>query len=347
MKRCFAMLLLLPGLATGQASPVLVLKNSIPMANVNGRMDHLGVDVKGQRLFATAFDNHTLEVIDLKAGQQVHTIANLEQPQSVFYDASTNHLFVPSGDDGTVKIFDGSTFHLLQTANLSSDADNIRYDARSKRIVVGFGGEKFLFGKVVRGKGDGGLALLDSTGKKTGEIAVDAHPESFQLEKSGTRVFVNVPDRHEIQVADLAKGGVLAHWPVSCTDNFPMTLDEAHHRLFVSCRMPTSLMVFDTESGKAVASLDTASSDDIFYDANKGRVYVLGQAIESGVRGAVGPGSIDVFQQNDPDHYTKIANVPTGWGAWTGFFVAEWGELFVAARRQGEQSAEILVYETR
>jgi hypothetical protein len=74
---------------------------------------------------------------------------------------------------------------------------------------------------------------------------------------------------------------------------------------------------------------------------------VLGQAIESGVRGAVGPGYIDVFQQNDADHYSKIANVPTGWGAWTGFFVAEWGELFVAARRKGDQSAEILVYEAK
>lgn len=352
MRRRFAILLLFPALimpvlAMGQASPVLVLKSRIPLANVSGRMDHLGVDVKGQRLFATAFENHTLEVIDLKSGRQAHTIADLQQPQSVFYDASTNHLFVPSGDDGTVKIFDGSTFQLLQTVTLASDADNIRYDARSKRVLVGFGGEKFLFGKVVRGKGDGGLALLDSTGKKTGEIAVDAHPESFQLEKSRTRVFVNVPDRHEIQVADLAKGSVLAHWPVSCTDNFPMTLDETHHRLFVSCRIPPSLSVFDTESGKSVASLDAGSSDDIFYDASKGRVYVLGQAIESGVRGAVGPGSIDVFQQDDADHYSKIANVPTGWGAWTGFFVAEWGELFVAARRQGEQSAEILVYETK
>ena len=38
---------------------------------------------------------------------------------------------------------------------------------------------------------------------------------------------------------------------------------------------------------------------------------------------------------------------PTGPGAWTGFFVPEWGKLFVSARREGEHSAEILVYETR
>jgi len=333
--------------AMSQAPPVLVLQTRIAMANVNGRMDHLGVDVKGQRLFAAAFDNHTLEVIDLKAGRRVHTIADLNQPQSAFYDASSNRLFVPCGGDGAVKIFDGTTLQLLQTVKLSSDADNIRYDARSKRVLVGYGGEKFLFGKVVRGQGDGALTFLDSTGKKTGEIAVDAHPESFQLEKSGTRVFVNVPDRHEIQVADLVKGSVLAHWPVTCEDNFPMTLDEAHHRLFVECRMPASLVVFNTESGKTVASLEGPSSDDIFYDASKGRVYVLGQAGECTPLRIAGRGFIDVFQQKDADHYSKIASYPTGPGAWTGFFVPEWGKLFVSARHQGEQTAEILVYGTK
>lgn len=338
--------LLLPVVAMGQASPVLVLKTKIPLANVQGRMDHLGVDLKGERLFAAAFDNHTLEVIDLKSGRQVHTITDLNQPQSAYYEASTNRLFVPCGGDGGVKIFDGTTFQLLQTVKLSSDADNIRYDARSKRILVGYGGEKFLFGKVVRGEGDGALALLDSMGKKTGEIAVDAHPESFQLEKSGTRVFVNVPDRHEIQVADLAKGSVVAHWPVACEDNFPMSLDEAHHRLFVECREPKSLVVFNTETGKTVVSLEGPSSDDLFFDPNKGRVYVLGQMTGADPR-AAGPGFIDVFEQKDPDHYTKVASYPTGPGAWTGFFVPEWGQLFVSARRQGGQSGEILVYETK
>ena len=77
---------------------------------------------------------------------------------------------------------------------LSSEADNIRYDALSKHVIVGYGGEKFLAGKAVRGQGEGGgLVILDSTGKKTGEIAIDARPESLQLEETGTRIFVNVP----------------------------------------------------------------------------------------------------------------------------------------------------------
>src|ERR1700691_1909599 len=207
-------LLVLSGAALGQDAPALSPKEPIHLTKVEGRMDHLGIDLKGQRLFATAFDNHTLEVIDLKTGRQIHTISGLEEPQGAFYDAANNRLFEANGGDGTVKIFDGTTFQPLQTVTLDLDADNVRYDARSKHIVVGYGGEKFLAGKVARPGGGGALAILDSTGKKVGEIDMDAHPESFQLEKSGTRVFVNVPDKQEVEVADLVKGSVLARWPV-------------------------------------------------------------------------------------------------------------------------------------
>lgn len=329
--------LTLPCLANGQAAPALSLKTRIPLANVKGRMDHLSIDLKGYRLFATTFENHTLEVIDVQAGKQSHTIPDLEEPQGAFFDPFANLLFVSTEGDGAVRVFDGTTFQLLHTVKLSADADNIRYDAARKRVLVGYGGEKFLRGKPVRGQGDGALAFVDAMGNKTGEITVDAHPESFQLEKSGNRVFINVPDHKEIQVADLAKGTVLAHWAVTtCTDNFPMALDETHHRLFVACRTPASLLVFDTESGKQLGSYETLSSDDIFYDAAKSRIYVLGTS-----------GQVDVFQQKDADHYNKLASYATSPGAGTGLFVPEWNELFVSAPAQSNQSAAILVYETR
>jgi DNA-binding beta-propeller fold protein YncE len=338
-------------------SAALTLKTRIPLANVDGRMDHMGIDVKGRRLFATAFDHHTLEVIDLQAGRQVDTIANLIQPQGAFYDPSTNRLFVSSSGDGAVKIFDGTAFQLLQTVKLSADADNVRYDARGKHVIVAYGGEKSLNGQVARAQGqkDGALAIMDpATGEKTGQILTDAHPESFQLERSGTRVFINVPDKKEIIVADLVSNSVLAHWALTssaCADNFPMALDEAHHRLFVACRAPSSLLVLDTESGKPVATVPfdpVVSSDDIFYDGSKGRVYVLGRIVQKDNPRGPGPGVLEVIQQKDPHHYEKAASYPTGWGAQTGLFEPDLGELFVATRRQqGGESAEILVFGTK
>jgi DNA-binding beta-propeller fold protein YncE len=328
----FTTLLVLSDPAAGEESPVLSLETHIPLPNVKGRIDHFSVDVKGQRLFVAAVENHTLEVVDLKSGQRVHTISDLAEPQGVFYDTSTNRLFVACGLDGVTKIFDGTTFKVLATLKFPDDADNIRYDARSKGVIVGYAGAKQLR---KRDEGTGGLGFLDSNGKKTGDIVIDAHPESFQLEEAGTRVFVNVPDKKEIEVIDVVKRTVLARWPVTAQNNFPMALDEAHHRLFVGCWVPPRLLVFDTEAGKEVTSGEIAgSTDDLFYDSSRGRAYVL-----------TSQGFLEVFQQKDPDHYDRIARYPTPPGTQTGLFVPEWGKLFAAVRKQGEQSAEIRVYQ--
>src|SRR5260221_5777193 len=338
MRNCAVTLLfwglVLAGGSAAAQSPGLVAKNPIRLSNVEGRRDHLGVDLRGQRLFATAFDNKTLEVIDLKTGRQVHSIPSLNEPQGAFYDPDTNRLFVACGGDGTVKIFDGTTYQLLQSLTLDLDADNVRYDARSKHIVVGYGGEKFLAGKVTRPGGGGAVAILDTNGKQVGNIDMDAHPESFQLEKNGTRVFVNVPDRQEVEVAHLVNGTVVARWPIAaCTTNFPMSLDETHHLLFVGCRMPARLAVFDTETGKIVASPAMVEpTDDLFYDAGKSRIYVLGE------------GFIDVWRQMDPDHYDRIGRIATPADSRTGLFVPDLGELFETTPHHGVQGAQIGVY---
>jgi hypothetical protein len=221
-------------------------------------------------------------------------------------------------------VFDGGTYQLLGTARFPADADNIRYDARGQRVIVGYG--------------DGALAFLDSNGKKTAEIALDAHPESFQLEKSGTRAFVNVPDKKEIQVVDLAKNAMSGRWPVtSALKNYPMALDEAHHRLLIGCRAPARMLAIDTETGKQTASVEiVGDTDDLFYDAARSRVYVIG-----------GEGFVDVFEQKDADHYGRIAHLATAPGARTGLFVPDWGNLFVAVPHRGEQRMEILVYEAK
>jgi YVTN family beta-propeller protein len=335
MKSCIVTLLLLSSLAVGQEGTALSLKTHVALPNVDGRMDHFSVDVKGQRLFSSALGNNTVEVIDAQSGQRIRTVPGLAEPQGLFYDAATNRLYAANGVDGSTKIFDGATFQLLDTVKFSDDADNIRYDARSHGVIVGYGGEKALRG---RAQGAGALGILDSSGKLSREIVVDAHPESFQLEKTGTRVFVNVPDKQEVQVADFVKGTILVRWPTAVAKTcFPMALDEAHHRLFIGCRAPARLLVLNTESGQTVASPEiVGDTDDLFYDSKTNRVYVIG-----------GQGFIDVLQQKDADHYDRIARYATPPGTRTGLFVPEWGKLFAAVPHRGEQRSEILVYEAK
>jgi Uncharacterized conserved protein len=321
MKRAVIALLLLGRVVAAEDPKALALKARIAISNVDGRIDHFSADVKGRRLFISALGNHTVEVIDVQSGRRLRTIADVAEPQGAYYDPSTNRLFVACRMDGTTKVLDAGSFQLLETVRFSGNADNIRYDAAARRIVVGYG--------------DGALAFLESNGKNIGEIALDAHPESFQIENKGTRVFVNVPDRKEIQVADLVKNAVLARWPVtSALKNYPMALDEAHHRLFIGCRAPARMLVIDTENGKQTAAAEiVGDTDDLFYDPARNRLYVIG-----------GEGFVDVF---DADRYNRIARYATASGARTGLFVPEWEKLFVAVPHRGGQRAEILIYETK
>jgi len=316
-------LLLSLAAASGQEPRPLPLESRIELAGVDGRIDHLSADVKGQRLFVSALGNHTVEVIGVEAGKRLATLRDLPEPQGVYYDPSTDLLFVACAEDGGVRVFDGRRLQLLHTQKTSGDADNLRYDARSRQVIVGYG--------------DGALAFLDSGGKKTAEIALDAHPESFRLEEAGSRVFVNVPDRREIQVADVVKRTLLGRWPVtSAGKNYPMALDEAQHRLLIGCRAPPRMLAIDTFSGQQTASVEiVGDTDDLFYDRRSRLVYVIG-----------GEGFVDILRQRDADHYDRIERLPTAPGARTGLLVAEWGKLFVAVPHRGDQRAAILVYGT-
>jgi DNA-binding beta-propeller fold protein YncE len=202
-------------------------------------------------------------------------------------------------------------------------------------VIVGYAGAKQLR---KREEGSGGLGFLDSDGKKTGNIVIDAHPESFQLEKAGTRLFVNVPDKREVEVIDVVKRTVLARWPVtSAQNNFPMALDEADHRLFVVCRNPANMVVLDTLSGKVVETLVAVGDcDDVFYDSVRKRIYAIG-----------GEGAVSVFQQQAVDRYRELAKITTSKGARTGLFSPDLRRLFVAARRDGSRPAEIRIYEVQ
>jgi len=309
-------------IAAQNAAP-LKLKETIPLSGVEGRIDHFAFDPTGERLFVCALGNNSVEVLDLRKGKRVHSIVALGAPQGVGYAAELNRLFVANDKGGVCKIYDGQSFQAVGELSFEDDADNVRYDETRKKIYVGFG--------------NGGIAIVNAPdGKQVGSIKLSAHPEAFQLEKNGNRIFVNVPNSRHVAVVDRNKGEVVARWKTDLAlANFPMALDEADRRLFVGCRLPSRLVVLNTDSGDVISKTDISGDcDDLFYDIKRKCIYAI-----------CGAGKIDVIDQIDPNTYRVSTMIGTADGARTGLLVSERDLLLVAVPHRGSQQAEVRCYQ--
>ena len=314
----------LVGAQAGGEAP-LELVATIALPGVKGRIDHFAVDVKGHRLFVAALGNDTVEVLDVAGNRHEKSVAGFGEPQRLVYLPQSNRLFVANGSANRVDILDARSLSIVKRVERLDDADNVRYDAAAGKIVVGYG--------------KGALRLLDAdSADSAGEIRLGGHPESFQLEAKGPRVFVNVPTAQHVAVVDRVKRQVTATWPVAgAKSNFPMALDEEGRRLFIGARSPAVMLIYDIDSGKIVAKLPIGGdTDDIFFDASRKRVYVI-----------CGEGRVDVFRQETADQYSLESSVKTAPRARTGLFVPEDGKLYVAAPSVGSAPARMLVYTVR
>jgi hypothetical protein len=301
----------------------LRLVQTIELPHVDGRIDHLAADVIGKRLLVAALGNNTVELVDLSRGSIAYEIHGLNEPQGIAFLAEEKLIAVASGGDGTCRFFTADTLKPAGSLAYQTDADNLGYDYKTQQLFVGYG--------------DGSLGAIDAkTRAKLFDVKLPGHPESFQLESRGDRIFVNVPTARQIAVLDKQAKKLAATWSIdNAQANFPMALDENHHRLFIGCRQPADVLVYDTESGKCVTRFPTVGdTDDVFYDKKNERLYVSG-----------GEGFLAAYQQHAPDSYTELAKISTAPGARTSLFVPSLARLYLTVPHRGDQSAEIRVYE--
>jgi YVTN family beta-propeller protein len=300
-----------------QAAP-LVLEGKIPLGNVAGRIDHMAVDLARRRLFVAEWGNNTVGVIDLNNKKVAHRIGGLSEPQGA-YVPPTDTVFVANGGDGSVRVFRGSDYVQVARIDLGGDADNVRFDAKTGKVFVGFG--------------SGGIAMIDpAKNEATGKVKLPVHPESFQIESSSGRVFVNLPNASSIGTLAADLNGP-QNWKVVYNGNFAMTLDPDRGRVIVAFRRPTRVVGYDNQTGCAVAEIETCSDvDDLFYDSKFRRVYVI-----------CGGGAIDVLNA-ESGKYSRIAQLPTVAGARTGLFVPGLERLLVAVRGHSREGPAIWSY---
>jgi DNA-binding beta-propeller fold protein YncE len=307
---------------TSQAAQPLTLRAIVPLPGVKGRFDHFAIDAKGGRIFVAALGNNTVEVVDLRNAQKVKSVGGMSKPCGICFLPQKNQIGVANGGRGSFDVLDAAAFTKTKEIPELDDADNVRFDPNRNLIFVGFG--------------SGAIGVIDAAkSDKVAEVKLKSHPEAFQLEKNGPRIFVNVPGVDEVVVVDREKRAVVAEWPLhGFKGNFPMALDEAGKRVFVGCRSPARLIALDSETGKVAGDMEIASdTDDLFFDAKRNRVYV-----------SCGEGFVDVISCAPGEKMKRIRQVTTRSGARTSFYSPDLDELYVAVPQRDGEPAQIRIF---
>jgi hypothetical protein len=305
----------------------LELADTLSLGPVQGRIDHLAFDPRTDQLFLAALGHGAVEILSVaNKSSPPRAIDELQEPQGVVALADAGELVLTTGGDGTCRFHRLGDLREMAKIDLGDDADNIRFDPAHQRLYVGYG--------------DGALAVIDASARKRlANIPLGGHPESFQLERSGPRVFVNVPSRKAVLVVDREKQSVIATWPLERAQaNFPMALDEQRKHLHVVCRQPARLLTLDTDSGRVLSDVPcSGDADDIFLDAKRGRAYI-----------SCGEGFLDVFALHDGDAAPeRITRLSTAAGARTCLWVPDKDALYLAVPQRGDQHAEVRIYRPR
>jgi DNA-binding beta-propeller fold protein YncE len=309
--------------------PPLERVQTIALKGPVGGMDHLALDAKRGRLFVANTVNGTLDVVDLKSGKLFKQVLGQGKIRGIAYAPDIDRVFVGNGAGGVCNVLDGEDYRVLKGFPLGDDADNVRYNPKTRRAYVVHADEE--------------LAVIDVKDYALrSSIPLPKSLGAFQLESSRPRMYINAKAAGQVVVIDTDKDRVIARFPVAPAGvNAALAIDEPNRRLFVGCRRNPALVVMDSDTGKVVASVPIPGDvDDVYFDPQRRRIVAT-----------CGDGAIAVIRQVDADRYEPLATVATVAGARTSYLDPEGGLLFVAVPRRAERpeqaSPEVWVYRVR
>ena len=320
--------------AGGSVKP-LVLLGRTQFPGYNGDVDHLFADIQENKLFVAAEDHGTVEVFNLKTGRLLRTLTTFKTPHAFFLVPGTHRIIVT--DDSGPRIIDDRSYQVLGYLHLhpSAGSDSEYYDPSTRHLFIVSGGSDVHMKHCW-------LSEIDPWTDRVLRVHEfnSNHVEALRAEQHGGRIFINVADRNEVDVLSKKTLKVLARWRITgAKTNLAMSLDDAHHRLFITTRNPTRLFVLDTNNGKKVATVAVpAINDGTDFDVARQRLYVPGAV-----------GQVGVVQEIDPNHYREIAVVRSAKGAKSSTYVAQLNELILGVSPQYSKPpvAGIIRFEAR
>jgi hypothetical protein len=315
--------------ASIQTDAPLVLERKILLPSVKGKFDHFAIDEVGNRLFAAATGNKSVEVIDLASGKVIQSLTGMGKPHGLVWVAATGRLFVADGEKAELTVFEGEPLKLLKSIKLSEDADDMVYDAQSAMLYVGHGG--------TNSANPASIAVVDAKRLSVlTQLPMDAHPEALELAPGGNRIFVNVSDTGQVVVIDGSTHLKMKTWTLAnAKGNTPLAYDGPNDLLLVGCRTPAKLLVLNGKTGEEVGSAPAdAGADDLFYEAKTHRAYLV-----------TGSGAVDSFAVSSTGKLQALGVTHTAVGAKTGLLVPSQSVMYIGVPGTSTPS-EIDVYRT-
>lgn len=315
--------------AVSQSPEPLTLLTKIQLPGIDGDFDHFAYDLKRNRLISAAEEHHTLEIFDLKTGKHLRSISGFKAPHSIAYIPENDELFITDGEDASCVILSASDFHRISRIPLRAGADAALYDPATQRYYIGNGGREEKAKKSV-------ITILSVPNhRKLTDIPIDGdNIEAMAVDQAHRRLFVNIRDKKQIGIVDLASNEVVNTWTsAGMNRNTPMKFDEPNQRIFIAGRTPGRFFVFDATSGALVTSMDSVDlADDLTWDPVLRRIYVTGSQ------------GISVFHQDSKDKYTRLSQMNT-LGGKTSIYVPELKQFYVVHPKAAIGNAALLIYQ--
>jgi len=235
-------------------------------------------------------------VFDTVAGKLIATVPGMNGAHGVALAPNWNHGFVSNGRANSISEFSLATNTPIREIPIKGEnPDALVYDPQTRRLFV-FNGRSH------------DASVLDShSGKTLATLALPGKPEFAVVNDHGV-IFVNIEDTAQLARIHTAAPEVTAVWKLEdCRDPTGLALDTRSHRLFSVCQNER-MVVTDALSGRHVASVTIGKGPDgVIFDAPRGLVFSTNG----------GDGTLTVVHEDDADHYSVVANVPTQMSART------------------------------
>ncbi|HTI43790.1 MAG TPA: YncE family protein [Vicinamibacterales bacterium] len=267
-----------------------------------GGWDYVTVDANAHRIYVPR-GTHVM-VLDEQTHKTVADIPGMRGIHGVAVVPKANRGFVTGNDPkGVIYVFDLKTNEVTSKISTGEeDCDGLFYDPTTDRVYVQNGDSMT-------------STVVDPVAAKVvGTIKYSGPLEAGVSDGKGT-LFVNLVDSGEIAQVDAKSLTVKNTFSAKpCQRGYGAAFDTAHRRLFVACQgaMPIGVVI-NADTGKVVASMPIGNgSDGVAFDAGTGDVFFTCRDAGDGKSGIV-----NIFHEDSPDKYTRVADVKYFYGART------------------------------